>query len=142
MRTEYFLTCKKNYYSNSGKTFLNLFKKALFVKGQKYKVIKDVISGVSGISGVGGVSGVGISGSTIAVNPPYSGTTTTTSTTCTTTTSTTNSSYRHSSWTNYTINGTPVTENFVSEYFYTLKEERHLKLMKLKKLSYEEEEVL
>ena len=137
MRTEYFLTCKRNYYSNSGNTFLNLFKKALFVKGQKYKVIKDVISGVSGISGVGGVSGS--VGSTIIANPPYS--TTTTSTTCTTTTSTTMfpSSYSYSSWTNYTVNGTPVTEKFISEYFYTLKEERHLKLMKLKKLSHEEE---
>lgn len=138
MRTEYFLTCKKSYYSDSGATFtfFNFLKKALFVKGKKYKVIKDVISGVSGISGVGGVSGVaGVSGSTIASNPPYS----TSTTTCTTTTSTTYppNSYNYN-YTNYTVNGFPVAESFLVEYFYTIKEERQMKLMKLNKISHEE----
>jgi hypothetical protein len=136
MRTEYFLTCKKNYHSNSGNTFLNLFKKATFAKGKKYKIIKDSYSGMSGIAGVGGHSGVtSASGQSIISNPPYSTTTSTTSTTM----YPNNGSYMTYNFTSYSIDNIIVTENFVSEYFYTLKEERHLKLMRLKKLSHEEE---
>ena len=148
MRTEYFLTCKKTYYSSSGNTFLNLFKKAKFVKGQKYKVIKDVftLAGMTGGSGTSGYQGrpsISSAGQIIISNPPYSGstfnqTTTTSTTTCvTTTTSTTYPS--NYSWITYTVDGTQVPESLISEYFYTLKEERQMKLVKLKKLSYEEE---
>jgi len=140
MKTEYFLLCKKNYYT-SNKSFINLinpFKNVMFVKGQKYKVIKETIKtyGVPGTywSSCLSPSVSGLSGSTIIYNPPYSGSTfnsntTSTTTACTSTTSTTYSS--NYSWNNYSVNGVPVTEDFISEYFYTLKEERQLKLKKL-----------
>ena len=137
MRTEYFLLCKKTF-KNDG--FLNKFKKPIFVKGTRYKIIKDVItfimvgsSGISGISGTSGINGTSGTNMTIIFNPPYSGSTsmtTTSTTTCvTTTTSTTNSS-----WTSYNIEGKPVSEDFISNHFYSIKEERRMKLKKLNSL--------
>jgi len=60
---------------------------------------------------------------TLATNYPYPYITSTTSTTSTS-----------FSWNNYSINDLPVTASFISEFFYTLKEERCLKLKKLDKL--------
>ena len=152
MRTEYLLLCKKNYYSDSGNTFvfLNLFKKPMFLKGQKYKVVKEVITFPYSTSNTSAYSTTSTtpspSGSTsiLIANPPsYSGLTSTTTTSIgSTTTTTTSTTYPASyNWTSYTINSTQISETFISDYFYTLREERQIKLSKLKEVN-EKEEIL
>jgi len=111
MRVEYFLLCKKKYKGDG--IFGSLFKNSIFSKGQRYKITKETITLATSSNPYS---------TTLTSNPyPY----------ITSTTSTTSTSF---SWNYYSINGLPVTASFISEFFYTLKEERCLKLKKLDKL--------
>ena len=132
-----YIICKKKYYKwtqlsvipRSEYKFLNFFRKPFFEKGKKYKVLKwyKYSSGTYGTSGSAGTSG--FSGT--------SGINTSTTTACLVTTSTTTIvTTTYAAGNDCMVYGRNdemyLNADFLSEYFYSKKEERCIKLKKLK----------
>lgn len=113
-----FVNCKKNFYTDSGQTksILNIFKKPLFKKGNSYKIDKiEYIKLYNSNTGLTYKSTMN-SGNT--------------SVTTTSTTAAPSNSFSYD-YINYYICGYCFPTQFISEYFYSVQEERKLKLKKI-----------